>query len=114
MRNTLAFVAAMAVTVAVVGWYLGWYQVGITPAGAGHQKVNIDINTEKVTRDVMQGEQEVLEKGREKLKERADKSKSETKPTTDVTAQGPPPLPRIVFEQEETPPAQAPAPKPPH
>jgi UDP-N-acetyl-D-mannosaminuronate dehydrogenase len=112
MRNTLAFVAALAVTVAVVGWYLGWYQVGITPAGAGHQKVNIDINTEKVTKDVMRGEQEVLEEGREKLKELTDKS--ETKPTTDVTAEGPPPLPRIVFEQEETPPAQVPAPKPPH
>jgi hypothetical protein len=113
MRNTLAFVAALAVTVAVVGWYLGWYQVGITPAGAGHQKLNIDINTEKVTKDVMQGEQEVLEKGREKLKEMTDKAKSETKVPPEVTAEGPPPLPSIHFEPEDGPPTPFPTPKPP-
>ena len=36
MRNMLAFVAAAALTVVGVGWYLGWYGVSSTPTQEGN------------------------------------------------------------------------------
>jgi hypothetical protein len=62
MRNTLAFVAALVVAVAVVGWYLGWYQVFLSPGRDGHETVKIDVNTEKVGADLNKGKDEVLKK----------------------------------------------------
>jgi hypothetical protein len=35
MRNLLAFVAAVVLTVAAVGWYLDWYHVGTAPGRRG-------------------------------------------------------------------------------
>jgi len=57
MRNLLAFLAAVAVTVVAVGWYLDWYKVHSLPAPAGHRQLTIDINTVKIGEDLHKGEQ---------------------------------------------------------
>ena len=65
MRNMLAFLAAVVLTVAVLGWYLDWYKVGTHPAAEGHQNLSIDINTTKIGTDLQKGEenlQKILEK----------------------------------------------------
>jgi hypothetical protein len=65
MRNLIAFVGALFLMVAVVGWYLGWYQVHTLTTSPGHRAVKIDIDTNKVGQD--------LKKGGEKLEELGDK-----------------------------------------
>src|SRR5262249_4232377 len=67
MRNLLAFTAAAALTVAGLGWYLGWYKIHSTAASDGHRNVNIDINTEKITNDIHHAEQKILERANEHL-----------------------------------------------
>ena len=52
MRNMLAFLAAVVVTVAAVGWYLGWYTVGTVPTLTGHNKVTVDIDNVKIGKDI--------------------------------------------------------------
>lgn len=61
MRNTLAFLAALALTVAAAGWYLGWYHVRATPSRAGHESVTVDVNTDKVGQDLHNGKAKVEE-----------------------------------------------------
>jgi hypothetical protein len=68
MRNLLAFLAAVVLTVACVGWYLGWYTVENTPAPQGHNAVQIDIDRHKIGDD--------LHKGGQKLQEAIDKNRS--------------------------------------
>jgi hypothetical protein len=75
MRNTLAFLAALALTVVGLGWYLGWFQVQTKPGSPGHQTLNIDINTDKANKDIHRAEEEVLEKGKEKVHGLVDKGK---------------------------------------
>ncbi len=55
MRNILAFLAALALTVVGAGYYLGWYSVKSTLGAGGHRSVNIDINTNKLEQDVEKG-----------------------------------------------------------
>jgi hypothetical protein len=57
MRNVLAFLAAVVVTVVAVGWFLDWYKVHSLPAPAGHRHLTIDINTVKIGADLHKGEQ---------------------------------------------------------
>lgn len=52
MRNILALLAAGAIAVAGLGWYLGWYQFKSTPSADGHRQINIDVNTTKIVEDV--------------------------------------------------------------
>jgi hypothetical protein len=46
--------AAAFLTIAGVGWYLGWYDVIIQPRSDGHHKVDIDVNIPKV-REALSG-----------------------------------------------------------
>jgi len=55
MRNLLAFLAALTLTVAIAGWYLGWYRLSTTPGAAGHSNVSIDFNTPKIENDFHKG-----------------------------------------------------------
>jgi hypothetical protein len=55
MRNLLAFLAAVTLTVVIAGWYLNWYSIHSMPASDGHHKLSIDINTVKVGADVQKG-----------------------------------------------------------
>lgn len=73
MRNLLALLALAALTVVGLGYKLDWYKVQSTPSTEGHQKVNIDINTQKISADVHKG----AERGAEKIQELLDKNHSE-------------------------------------
>ncbi len=62
MRTLLALLAAVALGVGGIGWYLGWYQVKTTTSPVtGHQNVNIDIDGGKIVKDVQRGEEKVHE-----------------------------------------------------
>ncbi|HXG08297.1 MAG TPA: hypothetical protein VNK04_00760 [Gemmataceae bacterium] len=104
MRNLLAFTAALALTVAGVGLYLDWYRVRTTSPGAGRRTVNIDINTEKISDDLREGGEYLLEQGGEKIQEilerrrrsEAEPQRAEGTTGTKGTAGGPdsPPPPK--------------------
>lgn len=77
MRNLLAFLAAAVLAFLGLGWYLDWYKVQAVPNGAsGHQSFNIEVNNNKITKDVKKG----VEKGEQKIQEVMDKKSSESKP----------------------------------
>jgi hypothetical protein len=59
MRNLLAFLAAVVLTVAIFGWYLRWYRVQSVPAQEGHRAVHIDIDSTKIEQDLYEGEQKI-------------------------------------------------------
>ncbi len=83
MRNVLALLGAATVTFLAVGWYLGWYKVDSTPH-VGHQSVHVEINPDKITKDVSKG----LERGAEFVDDfRA--NRADTKPAPLATPQGP-------------------------
>ncbi len=60
MRSLLTLLGAAVVTFAVVGYFLGWYQIHTTPGPDGHRRVDIDINGKKIKQDVQNGEQRIL------------------------------------------------------
>jgi len=72
MRNLLAFLAMVVLAFFGAGWYLGWYKVQSTPAGAGHRNVSIDVNTVKIGED--------LEKGTAKITKMLDKKGNDGRP----------------------------------
>lgn len=59
MKNLLALIGLAVVLVVGLGWYLGWYQVATEPTTDGHRKINVDLNTKKITEDVKKGEKVV-------------------------------------------------------
>jgi hypothetical protein len=59
MRNLLAFLAAVAITLGVVGWYLDWYKVRSVPASSGQRSLSIDIHTDKIGTDIESGAKEL-------------------------------------------------------
>ena len=75
MRNTLAFLAAAAIAVAAVGYYLDWFSVRGTPSGNGHKKYVLDVNAEKIEQDVHKASEEI----KHKVDEKAEKAKSDHK-----------------------------------
>jgi len=75
MRNMLALFGAALLTVVGVGWYLGWYKVRSQPASVpGQTSVNIDINTNKISQDLQQGEQKLQQWLEKKNAEESKKS----------------------------------------
>jgi hypothetical protein len=74
MRNMLAFIGALVVAFAGLGWYLDWYNIKRDPAPLGHQNLNIDLNGEKIVDDVHKG----VQKGEQELQHILDKEKSKT------------------------------------
>lgn len=76
MRNLLAFLAAVALTLGVVGWYLDWYRIHTAPADGGQKSVTVDINTKKIGEDLLKAEHEIQERLAEKAKEGGDEKKS--------------------------------------
>jgi hypothetical protein len=59
MRNILAFLGALVVTLVVVGWYENWFQFRTTPGADGNRNITIDIDSNKVTNDVEEAEHKV-------------------------------------------------------
>jgi hypothetical protein len=75
MRNILALLAASVLTLAGVGWYLGWYSVESTTGTAGKRQVNIEVDSRKISED--------LQRGTEKIQQVIDQNKAadSTSPT---------------------------------
>lgn len=67
MRNLLAFIGGLVVTLGLLGWYLGWFRfVGVTAGDSGNTRLSFDINQDKIRKDVESGVQrgrEFIEKG---------------------------------------------------
>ena len=59
MKNILALVGLVIVLFVGLGWYLGWYKVATEPAADGHRKINVDLDTKKITTDIKSGTQKV-------------------------------------------------------
>lgn len=75
MRNMLALFGAALLTVVGAGWYLGWYKVRSQPASVpGQHSVNIDINTNKISKDLQQGEEKLQQMLEKKTGEEAKKA----------------------------------------
>jgi hypothetical protein len=77
VRNFLAFLAALVIVVAGLGWYLGWYKIDSLPLIGGHKRVTVDIDTNKVKDDVKKGGEVVIEKGKQAVEKIADKAADE-------------------------------------
>jgi hypothetical protein len=77
MRNTLALLAAGVLAFAGLGWYLGWYHIKTTPTSDGHQTINVDVDTKKITEDV--GKE--IKQGEEYLKQHKPGTTQVTTPT---------------------------------
>lgn len=81
MRNMLAFLAAVALTVIGVGWYLDWYKLRTAPSSDGQRSVTVDIDTKKISADLQKGADKVQQKLAEKAKQiEEEKKKKEAKP----------------------------------
>jgi hypothetical protein len=110
MRNTLAFLGAAALAVAGVGWYLGWYHVFLSPGRGGHETVKIDINTDKVSKDLKTGEEKILHDGKEKLQNLTDTGRDDhrAKQGEDKSTSLLKPPINLLEEQEAIPPPPVP------
>lgn len=65
MRNLLAFLAAALLAFLGLGWYFNWYTIQSVPLSQGHQGFTIDVNKDKIGKDVIKGAgkvQQALEK----------------------------------------------------
>lgn len=51
MKNLLALVGAAVVLVVGLGWYLGWYKLGVDKGTPGHPKINVEVESDKVEAD---------------------------------------------------------------
>jgi hypothetical protein len=81
MRNLLAFLAAVCLTLIIAGWYLNWYTIHSVPSADGHRKWSIDVNTHKAGQDMQRGGESFwnfLEKARKP--EATTEERSETPP----------------------------------
>jgi hypothetical protein len=58
----LAFLAAVALTVIGVGWYLDWFKLHRLPGDAGHQRLSIDVDTSKIGHDLIEAEHKIEKK----------------------------------------------------
>ncbi len=61
MKNILALVGLAIVLFVGLGWQLGWYKVATEPTADGHRKINVDLDTKKITTDIKTGTQKVGE-----------------------------------------------------
>jgi hypothetical protein len=80
VRNVLALLSACMLVFAGVGWYRGWYRVQSSPAPAGHHAVNIDIDRDKIGKDLHEGEEELQKVIEKKLKDDGGKSGDKAPP----------------------------------
>ncbi len=56
MRNLLAFLATAVLVFLGLGWYLNWYSFRSVPADPGHRSYTIELNSDKISRDISKGE----------------------------------------------------------
>lgn len=51
MRNLLALIGAAVVAFVGLGWYLGWYTFALEPSANGKQRLQLDVDTDKIVHD---------------------------------------------------------------
>ena len=61
MKNLLALVGAAVVLVVGLGWYLGWYKLGVEKGTPDHPKVNVEVEGDKIKADLKKGKETVGE-----------------------------------------------------
>jgi hypothetical protein len=59
MRNFLAFLGAVVVVFLGAGYYLGWYKIDREASTAGHSRLQVDIDQDKIGKDVKSGADKV-------------------------------------------------------
>jgi hypothetical protein len=95
MRNLLAFLAAVTLTIAGIGFYLGWFRVLSTAESPGHKNVNIEVNTIKIGEDLQKGGRQV-----ENLIQKARQGSGSKIPGGQEPAEAGPPAPSHGCEAE--------------
>ena len=70
MLRLLGGLLVVALAVGVLGWYLGWFQVGTTKDG-DKTNVNIEVNTDKIQQTRKSAEEGVRKAG-ERAREHVD------------------------------------------
>jgi hypothetical protein len=93
MRNLLALLSASVLLFAVVGWYRSWYRVENSAALPGHHAVNIDIDRDKIGKDLHEGEVELQKAIEKRLKD--DSSKPTEKALPDANTPNPKAKPQV-------------------
>jgi hypothetical protein len=86
MRNILAFLGALVLTLLAVGWYENWFQVRTTAGTDGNRNISIDIDSTKVTSDIEEAEHKIQTFVEEETK----KNKSTPPPTQPAKDKVPP------------------------
>ena len=71
MRNLLAFLAAVTLTVIALGWYLDWFKVHRSPSDTGEPSVTVDFDTRKIEADLEKAEKAIQKKLAEQGKKQA-------------------------------------------
>ena len=106
MKNFLAFVGAAILVLGGLGLYLDWFSVTPQKVGPGQTRLQVDINQDKIGKDVQQGAQ----KGADKVQEVLDKN-AQTRPAdANPSDNGPlPPPPGKGNTQPVNQPAKPPA-----
>ncbi len=79
MRNLLAFMMALLLTLGGLGYYLDWFRIRSAPGTDGHTTLNIDLNTVKAYQDVSKAATKGAQLLDKKAKEEADKAEAEKK-----------------------------------
>ena len=77
MKNTLAFLAAAAIAVGAVGYYLDWFSIRGVKSADGHKSYVLDVNTEKIEEDAVKAEHKLAEKA-EKVEKAGNDAAKET------------------------------------
>jgi hypothetical protein len=103
MRNLLALIGAVVVGFAVIGWYCGWYQLGISKTTDGNLHVETRIHTRKVVDD----SGHALKKAGELVGTQLDKTSQDGSQPTPGATPGPQDQPRVsIFGFDLSPPAK--------
>jgi hypothetical protein len=55
VRNLLSLIGLVIVVFLGLGWYLGWYQLGISTGESGNTQISFDVNTNKIKDDGRKG-----------------------------------------------------------
>jgi hypothetical protein len=86
MRNMLALLAVVALTVGGVGWYLGWFEVHRAPSGTGQPSFMVDVNTTKISADLHNAEARFEKKLAEKAKDTGSSAGAAVGPVSGATS----------------------------
>jgi hypothetical protein len=84
MRNLLAFMMALLLVVAAVGWYLDWFKVKATPAGDGHTAIHIDWNSLRFHQSMSSWTAKLAEIADKKAKDEESKVEADKKATPEA------------------------------